>query len=214
MYKPSIGLCLEGIPYIVFSFLVCLVLALLGWGFLSVLALLISFGVLHFFRDPERVIPYAQGLAVAPADGKVIAIDTARDPGSGESRQRICIFMNVFNVHVNRMPVAGQIQGIDYFPGKFFNASLDKSSKENERSALFILDDKQNKWTVVQIAGLIARRIICWAQPGDKLSRGQRFGLIKFGSRVDLYLPGDYEVSIKVGAKTLAGQTVLARQKQ
>ena len=213
MLKPSIGICLEGFPYIVFSFLVCIVLALLGWGWLAVLALIGSFGVLHFFRDPERVVPQERGLAVSPADGKVIAVDSARDPISGESRPRICVFMNVLNVHVNRMPVAGSVEAIKYYPGKFFNASLDKSSRENERNALAFKDENGRHWTVVQIAGLIARRIICWVEIGDNLKRGERFGLIKFGSRVDLYLPEDYEVTIKVGAKTLAGQTVVAHQK-
>jgi phosphatidylserine decarboxylase len=213
MHKPSAGVCLEGLPYIFFAFLVCIVFALLGWGWLSILALLAAFGILHFFRDPERVVPQERGMAVSPADGKVVAVDSVRDPVSGIERQRVCVFMNVFNVHVNRMPVAGTVQGLDYYPGKFLNASLDKASKDNERNVVSIVDEEQRQWTVVQIAGLVARRIICWAENGDKLKRGQRFGLIKFGSRVDLYLPEDYEVKIKVGAKAIAGQTVVARQK-
>jgi phosphatidylserine decarboxylase len=122
--------------------------------------------------------------------------------------------MNVFNVHVNRMPVAGRIARISYFGGKFLNASFDKASTDNERNAVLVEDAEGKTWTMVQIAGLIARRIISWAEEGDSLARGQRFGLIKFGSRVDLYLPSDYESVVRIGEKVFAGQTVLARKKR
>jgi phosphatidylserine decarboxylase len=121
--------------------------------------------------------------------------------------------MNVFNVHVNRMPVAGRIARISYFGGKFLNASFDKASTDNERNSLLIEDGDGRSWTMVQIAGLIARRIICWGEEGDSLGRGQRFGLIKFGSRVDLYLPAEYEPTVRIGDKVFAGQSVLARKK-
>jgi phosphatidylserine decarboxylase len=152
-------------------------------------------------------------VAVSPADGKVIKVETMRDPLTGEDRTAICVFMNVFNVHVNRMPVAGRIARIAYFGGKFVNASFDKASTDNERNSLLIEDGDGKTWTMVQIAGLIARRIICWGEEGDTLGRGQRFGLIKFGSRVDLYIPTDYESIVRSGEKVFAGQTILARKK-
>lgn len=213
MHKPSMGISLEGLPFVFFTTVVTLVFALLGCWFTSVVLLVLLFLVLNFFRDPERVVPQDAGLAVSPADGKVIKIETMSDPLTGEDRTVICVFMNVFNVHVNRMPVAGRIARIAYFGGKFVNASMDKASTDNERNALLIEDEKGQTWTMVQIAGLVARRIICWAEAGDSLARGQRFGLIKFGSRVDLYLPLEYEPSVRIGEKVFAGQTVLARKK-
>lgn len=212
MHKPSIGLSLEGMPFVFFTTVATLTFALLGCWFMSLVLLVVLFLVLNFFRDPERVVPQAPGVAVSPADGKVIKIETMRDPLTGEDRTAICVFMNVFNVHVNRVPVAGRIARITYFGGKFFNASFDKASSDNERNAVLIEDKDGQHWTMVQIAGLIARRIICWAEEGDELARGQRFGLIKFGSRVDLYVPSSYAPSVRIGDKVFAGQTVLARK--
>lgn len=213
MYKPSIGLSLEGLPFVFFTAIATLTFALLDCWFMATVLLVVLFLVLNFFRDPERVIPQEPGVAVSPADGKVIKVETMRDPLTGEDRTAICVFMNVFNVHVNRMPVAGRIARISYFGGKFLNASFDKASTDNERNSLLIEDGDGKTWTMVQIAGLIARRIICWGEEGDTLARGQRFGLIKFGSRVDLYIPSDYEPSVRNGEKVFAGQTVLARKK-
>lgn len=213
MYKPSIGLSLEGLPFIFFTAIATLTFALLDCWFIATVLLVALFFVLNFFRDPERVIPQEQGVAVSPADGKVIKVETMRDPMTGEDRTTICVFMNVFNVHVNRMPVAGRIARISYFGGKFLNASFDKASTDNERNAVLVEDAEGKSWTMVQIAGLIARRIICWGEEGDSLSRGQRFGLIKFGSRVDLYLPVDYEPKVRIGDKVFAGQSILARKK-
>jgi len=213
MHKPSIGLSLEGLPFVFFTALATLTFALLGCWVMATLLLAVLFLVLNFFRDPERVVPQEPGVAVSPADGKVIKVETTRDPLTGEDRTAICVFMNVFNVHVNRMPVAGRIARIAYFGGKFVNASFDKASTDNERNSLLIEDGDGKTWTMVQIAGLIARRIICWAEESDTLGRGQRFGLIKFGSRVDLYIPTDYVSSVSVGEKVFAGQTVLARKK-
>jgi phosphatidylserine decarboxylase len=213
MYKPSIGLSLEGLPFIFFTAIATLTFALLDCWFMATVLLVALFFVLNFFRDPERVVPQEQGAAVSPADGKVIKVETMRDPMTGEDRTAICVFMNVFNVHVNRMPVAGRIARISYFGGKFLNASFDKASTDNERNSLLIEDGDGQSWTMVQIAGLIARRIICWGEEGDSLGRGQRFGLIKFGSRVDLYIPTDYKPTVRTGEKVFAGQTVLARKK-
>ena len=214
MLKPSVGLSLEGVPYILFTALCTLVFALLGWWFLTVVFLVVSALTLNFFRDPERVQPEDAEAVVSPADGKIIKIGRETDPVSGEARQVICVFMNVFDVHVNRMPVSGTIQAIHYHSGKFFNASLDKSSKDNERNVVEIVGKGNQRFTVVQIAGLIARRIVCWAEKGDKLKRAERFGLIKFGSRVDLYLPDGYDCSVYVGDSVFAGKTVVAVKRQ
>lgn len=213
MLKPSIGLSLEGLPFIFFTAMATLTFALLDCWFMATVLLVALFFVLNFFRDPERVVPQEPGVAVSPADGKVIKVETMRDPMTGEDRTAVCVFMNVFNVHVNRMPVAGRIARISYFGGKFLNASFDKASTDNERNSLLIEDGDGRSWTMVQIAGLIARRIICWGEEGDSLGRGQRFGLIKFGSRVDLYLPAEYEPTVRIGDKVFAGQSILARKK-
>ena len=213
MLKPGIGICLEGLPIIFIVALATIVFALLGWKVVAVVGLIATLFVLNFFRDPERVVPQEPGLAVAPADGKVVKIEKMMDPFSGQERTAICIFMNVFNVHVNRSPVAGQVVGIKYFPGKFFNASLDKASRDNERNAISIKDKDGRFWTVVQIAGLIARRIVCWTEQGDYLKRGERLGMIKFGSRVDLYLPQGYEPEVKVNDEVFAGQSIIASLK-
>ena len=213
MYKPSIGLSLEGLPFIFFTTVATLTFALFDCWFMATVLLVALFFVLNFFRDPERVIPQEPGVAVSPADGKVIKVETMRDPMTGEDRTTVCVFMNVFNVHVNRLPVAGRIARISYFGGKFLNASFDKASTDNERNAVLVEDAAGQSWTVVQIAGLIARRIICWSEEGDSLKRGQRFGLIKFGSRVDLYLPAGYDANVRIGDKVFAGQSILARKK-
>lgn len=213
MLKPSIGLSLEGLPFIFFTAMATLTFALLDCWFMATVLLVALFFVLNFFRDPERVVPQEPGVAVSPADGKVIKVETMRDPMTGEDRTAVCVFMNLFNVHVNRMPVAGRIARISYFGGKFLNASFDKASTDNERNSLLIEDGDGRSWTMVQIAGLIARRIICWGEEGDSLGRGQRFGLIKFGSRVDLYLPAEYEPTVRIGDKVFAGQSILARKK-
>lgn len=213
MHKPTIGVSLEGLPFIFFTTIAAVIFAVVGCWVMAVTLLVVLFFVLNFFRDPERVVPQDPGAAVSPADGKVVKIETMRDPLTGEERTAICVFMNVFNVHVNRMPVAGRIDRIAYFGGKFFNASLDKASTDNERNAVLVEDADGRTWTMVQIAGLIARRITCWAEVGDDLARGQRFGLIKFGSRVDLYLPAEYKPVILIGEKVFAGQTILARKK-
>ena len=210
MHAPDFGVSREGVPLILFAAFATLVLALLDWDLPAGVLLIGTFFTLHFFRDPERVVPEGPGLAVAPADGKIIKIDRCPDPLTGEPRNRVCIFMNIFNVHVNRSPVRGHIESISYHPGKFFNASLDKSSEQNERNTISLRDEQGREVTMVQISGLVARRIVCWAEPDDRLEAGQRLGLIKFGSRVDLYLPNAYTLQLKEGTPVFAGQTVLA----
>lgn len=210
MRKPSIGITPEGVPAIGLSALAAIVFAVLGSGFLAFIFLLLTGFCCNFFRDPERVTPQKAGLAVSPADGKVVKITEMSDPFDKAPRTCICVFMNVFNVHVNRSPVAGKVTAIDYHAGKFLNAALDKASTDNERCAYAIEDGDGKRWSMVQIAGLVARRIVCRTDVGDELARGQRFGMIKFGSRVDLYLPEGYTPEVRVGQEVLAGQTVVA----
>lgn len=169
---------------------------------------------LYFFRDPNRVTPIGKGLVISPADGVVQSIQLAAPPPELEMgdapRTRIAVFMNVFNVHVNRIPVDGVITAESYRPGKFFNASLDKASEFNERQSLRVTTEDGADIAFVQIAGLIARRILCYIKIGDPVRTGQRFGLIRFGSRVDVYLPDGVEPLVCVGQLAIAGETVLA----
>ncbi|MBF0125261.1 MAG: phosphatidylserine decarboxylase family protein [Magnetococcales bacterium] len=172
---------------------------------------LLLFWVIWFFRDPERITPVAAGLVVAPADGRVIAVDeVAAAPLSGRAARRISIFMNIFNVHVNRFPDSGRIVACNYRPGRFINAALDKASQENERMELLLQSDQGREIVFVQVAGLIARRIVCRIGRGDYGRRGERFGLIRFGSRVDVYLPLDATIAVTLGERTVAGETLLA----
>ncbi len=211
VYSPF-GLALDGLPIIGVLALAALVTALLRWPYASVFFLLCTAFCVQFFRDPERVVPDGPGLVVSPADGRVVRLGRAPDPLTGEMKDVVCIFMNVFNVHVNRVPVAGTIERIEYFPGKFINAELDKASTDNERNVIVVTDAEGRSFTVVQIAGLIARRIVCRVKPGDTLERGERYGMIKFGSRLDVYLPRSYHHSVTMDQKVVAGQTVIARK--
>lgn len=168
----------------------------------------------YFFRDPERVTPDQPGLVISPADGVVSLIEPAvppRELGLPEQElTRVSVFMSVFDCHVNRAPVAGKIEKIAYKPGKFLNASLDKASEDNERNSLVIRMEDGRSLTVTQIAGLVARRIVSFTQEGAVLDRGERFGLIRFGSRLDIYLPDGVDPSVKIGQIMIAGETVIA----
>lgn len=202
-----------------------------GWPFIAIFALcaaglwywhfaaglvgcVLTLWCIYFFRDPERFTPTREGLVICPADGVVQSVIRAVPPeelGLGDApRTRIAVFMNVFNVHVNRVPINGKISVVSYRPGKFFNASLDKASIDNERMSLKVTGDDGTEIGFVQIAGLVARRILCYAKEGDHFKAGQRFGLIRFGSRVDVYLPDGVESLVSVGQTTLAAETVLA----
>lgn len=167
--------------------------------------------VLQFFRDPPRAIPAAPGLVVSPADGRVIAVGEADDPYLRRRAKRVSVFMNVFNVHSNRMPVAGTVVDAWYHRGTFINAALDKSSAANERNALQVRADDGGDIVVVQVAGLIARRILCYVKPNARVQRGERYGFIRFGSRVDVYLPDDAHVLVGLGDRVKGGSDVLAR---
>ncbi len=166
--------------------------------------------VLQFFRDPVRTIPQEAGVLVCPADGKVIKVDEVEDPYLKRPSRRISIFMNVFNVHSNRMPVAGTVKERWYSPGAFVNAALDKAAAENERNALWIKTPGGQDVVVVQVAGLIARRILCYVQPGDSVSRGERYGFIRFGSRVDVYMPLTAKPAVSLGDTAQSGSRILA----
>jgi phosphatidylserine decarboxylase len=201
-----------GHPFIICAAFSTFVLALLGLTTLTLLCLVVTFAICGFFRDPDRVSPAQQGVLVSPADGKVIAASTVdNSPFYNGPAMKISIFMSVFNVHVNRVPFAGRVKEIKYHPGKFFSANLDKASSKNEHNAVLIEMENGKLLCVVQIAGLIARRIICNLQPGDKVMRGQRFGLICFGSRLDVYLPADITLKVAVGEKVKAGESALGQ---
>lgn len=166
--------------------------------------------VLQFFRDPSRAIPDAPRVVVCPADGKVISVGVVDDPYLGRRALRVSIFMNVFNVHSNRMPAGGAVKQVWYRAGKFFNAALDKASDANERNALWVHTDDGHDIVVVQVAGLIARRILCYVQPGQRIERGERYGFIRFGSRVDVYLPADAGARVGLGDKVKGAVDILA----
>lgn len=212
MNRPSIGLAPEGAPIIGLLTVFSLCTAMLDWWIATVAALILLVFSVHFFRDPERVVPQEADIAVSPADGRIIRIERREDPFDGESKQCVSIFMNIFSVHVNRTPVAGTVTGIRYLPGAFFNASWDKASTDNEQCLWQMRDESGESWTFVQIAGLVARRIVPHAEQGDRLRRGQRFGLIRFGSRVDVYLPAEYAPAVSIGDQVFAGQSILAKK--
>lgn len=208
--KPIVPIAVPGYYFIFAAGFATVVFALAGTVLLSAICVVITLFICWFFRDPERVVPMDQGAVVSPADGKVIIVERLKeDPFTREDCIKISIFMNVFNVHVNRIPHEGKVTNISYFPGKFFNASFDKASKENERNAVLIETETGKKICAVQIAGLIARRIICRLKHGDIVKRGERFGMICFGSRLDVYLPSDSKISVVVGNKIKAGSDIL-----
>lgn len=171
--------------------------------------------VYYFFRDPERVVPDEAGVMVSPADGIVSLLEPAVPPielGLGDAQiTRVSVFMSVFNCHVNRIPAAGRITTVAYHHGKFLNASLDKASEQNERNGLTVELPDGRQYGVVQIAGLVARRIMCWSEEDTQMQRGERFGLIRFGSRLDIYLPSGAEPSVKIGQTMIAGETIIAK---
>ena len=171
---------------------------------------IISLFILQFFRDPIRPIPKDKNLIVSAADGRVISIEKTTDPYKKRKAIKVSVFMNVFNVHSNKAPVSGQIINKWYYPGKFFNASLSKASSENERCALLIETEDKQLITCVQIAGLIARRILCYKEAGSNLLKGERYGFIRFGSRVDLYLPENAKINVTLGQKVKSCQSVIA----
>jgi len=200
----------EGWPFIAIALVIAIGLSLTTWWLLAAIAWIAFVFVLQFFRDPPRNIPAQPNAVLAPADGRIVRIGPARDPYVNRDALMISVFMNVFNVHSNRSPVDATVADAWYHPGKFVNASFEKASSDNERNALRLVTDNGTEVVCVQIAGLIARRILCYVKRGDKLTRGQRYGFIRFGSRVDLYLPADAVPRASVGDKVHATTTVVA----
>ena len=203
----------EGWPFIAAFFVATLVLGWL-WDPLFWIGLFLTGWCAYFFRDPERVPPVSVDFVISPADGRVSAITNVappRETGLGdEPMQRVSIFMNVFNCHVNRAPATGRIALVAHKPGKFLNADLDKASSDNERNSM-VVETRHGALAVVQIAGLVARRIVCWARESEEIGVGERFGLIRFGSRLDVYLPKGAVITVSPGQTAIAGETIIAR---
>ena len=200
----------EGWPFLAIA-LVLAIAASLWCAAWSIPLWVIALFVLQFFRDPARAVPRDAGAVLSPCDGRVIKVERTLDPYAQREAILISVFMNVFNVHSNRSPVDGAVQRVQYFPGKFVNADLDKASTENERNAVVAKTADGQIITFVQVAGLIARRILCYVKAGDILARGQRYGFIRFGSRVDVYLPLTATVKVAIGDKVSATTTILAQ---
>jgi len=198
----------DGYRFIIPLVIITVALALSPLIWLAGVSSLLLLFVLNFFRDPERTIPTDEGVVVSPGDGKVVEIVEEKDALLDEPYRRISIFLNVFNVHVQRTPVGGRIERVKYNKGKFLNAASHKASLDNEQSSMIIHTGKE-KVLVKQIAGLIARRIVCWAKEGDNYSLGQRYGMIRFGSRVDLFLPLDAEVKVSLGDHVAGGSSII-----
>lgn len=200
----------EGFPFIILSLVFTGFAAFFGVAWLTILLAALTIFIIAFFRNPERRFQDEEKLVICPADGKVIRIEEvdARDGMEGRLK-KISIFMNVFNVHVNRAPYEGTIEKISYHPGKFLSANLDKASAENERNEVLIRTKDGRAIRTVQIAGLIARRIVCWTREGETIAKGERFGLIRFGSRVEVFLPADSRIVVRLNDKVRAGQTPL-----
>ncbi|MFP3869600.1 MAG: phosphatidylserine decarboxylase family protein [Syntrophobacteria bacterium] len=199
-----------GLPYIGTLAVLLVVFVLLGWTYPAVLTLIATGLVTNFFRDPERAVPNAAHAILAPADGRIVFLGKVfEDRFLGKEALKISIFMSIFDVHVNRIPVCGEVAEVHYHKGKFFSANLEKASRANERNAIVVQVPGGEKILFVQIAGLIARRIECWLQPGDRVKKGERFGIIRFGSRVDLFVPPESSLTVRKGERVKAGETIV-----
>ncbi len=200
----------EGWPFLFLCGAIAVAMTALGWVVPAILGWIVFAFVLQFFRDPGRVVPQVERAVLSPADGRVVKVEPARDPYLQRDALKISVFMNVFNVHSNRSPVDGVVMNVWYDRGSFVNAALDKASVENERNAIHLATVRGQDVTCVQIAGLIARRILCYVKSGDTLRPGQRYGFIRFGSRVDVYLAPGAVPRVTVGQKVRATETILA----
>lgn len=210
MIEPKVPIAKEGYPFIFFSGFITLIFAILGCSIVAYIGLLTTSFILYFFRDPERFIPEKVQAIVSPADGKIILMEKVKDETFLQQEvYKISIFMNVFNVHVNRAPLSGTVEKIIHSPGKFYSADSEKGALQNENCATIITCQTGEKIAFVQVAGLIARRIVNWLETDDNVKQGERFGLIRFGSRVDLYLPSDTVTSLQIGQKVQAGETII-----
>lgn len=215
MRNRNTPIAVEGYPFIVLSLVLTLILGLFagkvhaGFFVPAVLSLVITVFIVFFFRNPERTTPAGENLVIAPADGMVIFTGKVREPHTGQEMEKISIFMSVFNVHVNRAPISGKVVDAFYTPGKFLDVRDERATFENEQQGLVVQTAWDKRLVVVQVAGLIARRIVCYAKVGDMLTRGMRYGLIRFGSRLDIYLPPGSTIKVGLGEKTVAGETVV-----
>ena len=211
-YLPPINKA--GYPFIVIFVLLALILSTFS-DFLGWIGIILSIWCVYFFRDPERITPKGDTLLISPADGKILSVTTSKSPENlldkkQKEMKKISIFMDVFNVHVNRIPISGKIVWLKYVPGTFLNASFDKASEDNERMIIKIEISKDFHIYVVQIAGLIARRIKCDLTENQHVKSGDRFGIIRFGSRVDIYMPEEFKVNVFEGQTSISGETILA----
>ncbi len=203
-------IAVEGYPFIALFAFITVVFALLGWTVITLLFLVLTLFSVYFFRNPDRTVPLEKGAVVSPADGKVVFVGTVEENRLLNCEMiKVSIFMSVFNVHVNRVPCSGKVIDQFYNKGQFVNAALDKASLENEQAGMLLECDNGKPLLVVQIAGLIARRIVTYPVIGDVLERGQRYGLIRFGSRLDVYLPTDCKVEVELGDRCVAGETII-----
>lgn len=209
MRNKNTPIAAEGYPFVVIAGFITVVLALLAWKALAAFFLVVTLFVVFFFRNPQRITPGDENAVVSPADGVVIYLGNARENHLDEEMMKISIFMSVFNVHINRVPVSGRVVDRFYLPGKFLDVRDERATFENEQNGLVLETARGIKMVVVQVAGLIARRIVCYPKIGDMLQRGQRYGLIRFGSRLDVYLPKNVELRVSMGDKTVAGETIL-----
>lgn len=206
----SLPIAREGYPFIFLGLVLALTLWLLGNGLISLLLVIPTLFLIHFFRDPERTTSGGKQEVVAPADGRIVSIDDHLESKYLHTKlSKVSIFMSLWDVHVNRVPLDGTIIGISYQPGKFFAAFKEKASELNEHNAVLLKIRDDRKILMVQIAGIIARRIICWIKTGQQVAKGQRFGMICFGSRVDIYLPSDTILNVEVGRQVKGGETIL-----
>lgn len=203
----------EGLPFILIGAAAALLLWVLGLNLTAFIAGVLTAFVVFFFRDPERIPPSGRELVLSPADGRILEVRNieGHDNPLGEPAVKVSIFMSVFNVHVNRIPVDGVVEEIRYHPGKFFSANLDKASFDNERNLVILKTVDSRRIVVTQVAGLVARRIVCYLSEGEGVAAGQRFGLIRFGSRLELLLPADASISVRKGDAAKAGVTGIGR---
>jgi phosphatidylserine decarboxylase len=202
----------EGVPYVICAAFTTLISAILGQGLLTWVLLAVTLLVAHFFRDPERITTAATGDVVSPADGRVIAVERCEEPCfTHKTCWKISIFMSIFNVHVNRIPATGTVNAVHYQPGRFFAANRLQASRNNEQNWLWLKTDVGQDIMVTQVAGWIARRIVCWPDVGDRVLGGERFGLIRFGSRVDIYVPEHSRLKVTKGDRVIAGGSILCQ---
>jgi len=209
MRNENTPIAVEGYPFIVLAGFVTMFFALLSWKIIAVIAFFLTLFITYFFRNPERNVPEDENVVVAPADGIIIYLGPSSEEHVTTEMTKISIFMSVFNVHVNRSPITGRVAETFYNRGKFLDVRDERATFENERSGLLLEDARGTRIVVVQVAGLIARRIICYLQKGDQAIRGERYGLIRFGSRLDVYIPMNSDMRVKMGDKTIAGETIL-----